>query len=456
MGFQGVKSLLELWSWVALNRPDGNLGSASDPSGEMPANDVNDRSTTVPTPRTTVRRPLDEEDIEIAAKWPGEPGLLVKTLVELGWLDRNEHGYILHEWLRHNPWAAGADHRGNKARLSRMAKTHPEIYQALRRQGMDGISAEEFARLKAEYVLPTTVERTSNDRRTIVGAPLTPSPSPSPSPYETRAKSSSEPLVSGVVARGARGAPVHSNLTEGLPAVREREGSKIPSPTEQGERNGDCEVVAMPVEPATTVELEWLRPTPGGSEREVFATPSPVEQGERNDDHGAGAATVEPSTTVLPALVGKALVPVSLTPFGPPPVQSAGRASTRKGTDREVWQDLPPPPPWLPESAWERWQAHRRAIKKPLTPDGARITLLKLEKAKGYGHDPVRLIEDAIEARWTGCVFAEKHFQPSASVGSREVSPPRNGRCRLLREPLANPVAYRKTDGFATELEVPA
>lgn len=30
LGFQGVRSLLSLWAWAAQNRPDGDLGGATD------------------------------------------------------------------------------------------------------------------------------------------------------------------------------------------------------------------------------------------------------------------------------------------------------------------------------------------------------------------------------------------------------------------------------------------
>lgn len=173
LGFQGVRSLLSLWAWAAQNRPDGDLGGA------------NDR-------QTTVRRPLDEEDIEIVARWPGEPGAFVATLVTLGWLDRTECGYLLHEWAQHNPWVAAATNRSDKARFSRVAKTHPEIYNYLCERGIREIGAEEFARLKAGWPLrerptnvgetfeirSTDVQRPFDDRPAIVEAALTPSPSP--------------------------------------------------------------------------------------------------------------------------------------------------------------------------------------------------------------------------------------------------------------------------------------
>ncbi len=348
LGFQGVKSLIELWSWAALNRPDGNLGGG------------NDRL-------TTVQHPLDEEDIEIAAQWPGEPGVFIETLVELRWLDQNEQGYTLHEWLQHNPWVAGVDNRGNKARFSRMAKTHPEIYKTLREQGIDEISAQEFARLKAEPARLTTVERSFNDSSTTVDTLLTPSPSPSPSPYEEEKRET------------------------------ERWATCVELSTP---------VISLPIEPSTPIDLLRVADT------EILPVTLPIQ-------------------------------PVDSTLSG-----QSGQSSTKE----KAIQDLPPAPDWLPESVWQAFIDHRRALKKPLTPQAARLTLHHLDKARGYGHNPVALVETAIASGWRGCVFEDKHFQPSA--------PPRtpvrsyNGHRRPLREPTTNPAEYLETAGFATELEV--
>lgn len=74
---------------------------------------------------------------------------------------------------------------------------------------------------------------------------------------------------------------------------------------------------------------------------------------------------------------------------------------------------LPSAPDWLPADTWQAFIAHRRAKHKPLTPQAATLTLRDLAKAREYGHDPVELIEAAISAGWTGCVFADKHFHPA-------------------------------------------
>lgn len=142
LGLQGPKSLQVLWLWSAKNHSDGRL------EGE------------------------DVEAIEIAAKWPGDEGKFVETLLDLRWLDVDGETYCLHDWREHNSWAAEADSRSDKSRLSRMAKTHPDIYARLSKEGRQGISRDEYESL-------TTVERQLNDRKRTLQAQ---GPSPSPAP----------------------------------------------------------------------------------------------------------------------------------------------------------------------------------------------------------------------------------------------------------------------------------
>ncbi len=49
---------------------------------------------------------MNAEDIEIAAGWPGEPGALVSTLVDLRLLDVVDDVYRIHDWAENNPYAA--------------------------------------------------------------------------------------------------------------------------------------------------------------------------------------------------------------------------------------------------------------------------------------------------------------------------------------------------------------
>lgn len=74
---------------------------------------------------------------------------------------------------------------------------------------------------------------------------------------------------------------------------------------------------------------------------------------------------------------------------------------------------FPPCPPWLPDHVWQSFVDHRKAKRKPLTPQAAVLALRDLDKARSFGHDPTALIETAIQSGWTGCVFEDRHFQPA-------------------------------------------
>jgi len=137
-GYEAVFCLLRLWIWAAQNRCKGVL----------------DR--------------MDEEDLEIVSGWSGEAGFFLSVCEDIGWLDKEDGLYKLHDWQEWQPWVYGAEDRGDKARFSRMAKTHPQIYAALKVQGIDAISSQ-------KYVSLTSAQRNVN-------AALTPSPSPSPAP----------------------------------------------------------------------------------------------------------------------------------------------------------------------------------------------------------------------------------------------------------------------------------
>ena len=73
LGSEGVIALIRLWCYAGIYKPDGRLER------------------------------WDEEDIEMAAEWQGEPGVFVRTLRELGWLDADEETktYSLHGWQEH-------------------------------------------------------------------------------------------------------------------------------------------------------------------------------------------------------------------------------------------------------------------------------------------------------------------------------------------------------------------
>ena len=201
------------------------------------------------------------------------------------------------------------------------------------------------------------------------------------------------------------------------------------------------------------------------------AAPAPVEPGRITAaSRDAERAAVEPADeptdeAAIRSAAGEPTGPAPASMAAPAPATDpAGDAADRtadRTADRAPVPDatrrrpapaaMPDPPGWLPRVLWDRWQSHRRALKKPMTADGALLTLAQLEKAKGFGHDPVELLETAIAGGWQSCVFPEKHYRPAAVRPTS--GPPRDGARRSLRDVPADPAVYRVTAGFETELE---
>lgn len=59
-------------------------------------------------------------------------------------------------------------------------------------------------------------------------------------------------------------------------------------------------------------------------------------------------------------------------------------------------------PEWLPRESWQAWNRHRLELRKPMTETAAVRTIAKLEKFYNEGHDPVQIIDLAIERGWQG------------------------------------------------------
>lgn len=440
LGFQGIRSLLALWTWAAQNRPDGNLGGA------------NGRS-------TVVQRPLDEEDIEIAAQWPGEPGLFVATLVTLGWLDRTECGYLLHEWEQHNPWVAAATNRSDKARFSRMAKTHPDIFKSLCERGIQAVSAEEFARLKvgwSPHDCSAFVQRSFDVRST---------PSPSPSPKEEKERVARETAAADAVSARPPSAPFRLLMaSEGSTTASSALASEI-SEIGEARENGSDETlaengtfappaIAFAPEASGTADSARDPPETAAPASVDLAVEQTVEQmiepGRIATEPGDAERAVAEAATEPPdpALASMAAPAPATDPGG----DAAERDAARPRRDRSpVPVAMPDLPQWLPRALWDRWQSHRRALKKPVRADGALLTLAQLEKAKGFGHDPVELLETAIANGWQGCVFPDKHYRPPPARPT--TGPARDGARRPLRDVPTDPAVYLVTAGFETELE---
>lgn len=92
LGYQAVESLQRLWCFSAINKPTGKLVG------------------------------MNSRAIEIAARWPGDPGVLIAKLVELAFLDFIDDVYELHDWEEHNGYVVHAPDRSEKAKKAASAR----------------------------------------------------------------------------------------------------------------------------------------------------------------------------------------------------------------------------------------------------------------------------------------------------------------------------------------------
>lgn len=182
LGAEGVVALMDLWLSVAENKPNGVLTN------------------------------MDEEDIALDAQWDGDAEAFVSALVDLGFLEKHDGLYVVHDWVEHNGYVSSSKSRSDKSRLSRMASTYPKLYSHLCSLGYEAISSKEYKEwvdaypndFKALNERPSTVEEeTSNDSLTTVNdveepltVPSSPSPSPSPSLKSKKKKGADAPARS--------------------------------------------------------------------------------------------------------------------------------------------------------------------------------------------------------------------------------------------------------------------
>jgi uncharacterized protein YdaU (DUF1376 family) len=85
----------------------------------------------------------------------------------------------------------------------------------------------------------------------------------------------------------------------------------------------------------------------------------------------------------------------------------ATRAGTGTGEDTNV--SSPPTPQGgeqvdflspIPDEAWEKFEAHRREMDKPLTPEARKRARKVLTNLAAKGEDPTRVIEQTIDRAW--------------------------------------------------------
>lgn len=118
-GDGAVLCLLRLWMWSAENRADGKLTG------------------------------LDSEDIELAADWDGDDGKFTSALLECGWLDDTECGYVLHGWEEHQAYASKSEERSDRSRLAKLSQVNAEAYAECQKLGKIGLSQAEYEQWKS-------------------------------------------------------------------------------------------------------------------------------------------------------------------------------------------------------------------------------------------------------------------------------------------------------------------
>lgn len=154
-GTDAAWRLVCLFLWAAQNRPDGNLSG------------------------------MDAEDIELSVDWSGDDGSFVLALIRVGFLEEYDSGYVIHDWIEHNPWAAGADDRKQKAQFNALCKHYGREEAAKRMPEY----AEKHCKTK-EQQEPSKESADKNPATSMHAAEtsnapsLTPSPSPSPKEEE--------------------------------------------------------------------------------------------------------------------------------------------------------------------------------------------------------------------------------------------------------------------------------
>lgn len=156
IGSDGVLCLIWLFSWAAENKPNGDLSG------------------------------MDIDDIEIAADWEGAHGEFVAAIIKVGFLDGDEGAYVLHDWFEHNPWAAGATARSEKARWLATCKHHgkekaAELMPEYAARMINAASSKEITSKNPASSMQHACDAHASSMQDSENSSA-PSPSPSPSP----------------------------------------------------------------------------------------------------------------------------------------------------------------------------------------------------------------------------------------------------------------------------------
>lgn len=103
--------------------------------------------------------------------------------------------------------------------------------------------------------------------------------------------------------------------------------------------------------------------------------------------------TVNPRDGCTPAEIAP-VQPATLTPATAAPNTSVYTKVSKDA--RATWPD------WLPQSEWIAFLEMRKKIKAPLTEDGARLAIGKLEKLAKQGHPAADVLNQSVMLDWRG------------------------------------------------------
>lgn len=72
---------------------------------------------------------------------------------------------------------------------------------------------------------------------------------------------------------------------------------------------------------------------------------------------------------------------------------------------RKRARDAGPPDPlpgWVDATAWDGYEAMRKAVRKPMTPAARRLAVAELAKLRDVGHDPTEVLRQSTFRSWVG------------------------------------------------------
>lgn len=142
-------SLISLWTYAAVNKPDGNLTG------------------------------MDAIDISIAANWDGDETAFFDAICQMGFVDCRDGKVVIHDWAEHNPYAIGAKDRSNRSRFNKMKSHYPELHKSLSGQGKTHITADEYQAVVEQYLSSTQAPLKQHSSPEPI-----PVPTPTPTPKE--------------------------------------------------------------------------------------------------------------------------------------------------------------------------------------------------------------------------------------------------------------------------------